>query len=82
MQLSILTPGKTVYEGDVSAVQAPGTNGGLEILEGHAPLVASLGEGKINITDSKNDQVTFETSGGFIEVLYNKISILLESVEG
>ncbi len=81
MKLSILTPGKTVFDGDVSSVVAPGTDGGLEILENHAPLVASLGEGTIAITTTDKENLTFETSGGFIEVIANNISILLQSVK-
>ena len=81
MELSILTPGKTVFEGKVNSVIAPGANGGLQILENHAPLVASLAEGSISITTNKNETLTFETTGGFIEVLSNNISILLESIK-
>ncbi len=81
MELSILTPGKTVFEGTVSSVKAPGTNGGLQILENHAPLVASLAEGTISITTADNQTVNFTTSGGFLEVLSNKISILLETAK-
>jgi F-type H+-transporting ATPase subunit epsilon len=81
MELSILTPGKTVFEGKVSSVKAPGNNGGLEILNDHAPLVTSLSAGNISIKTSDNQNLSFETSGGFLEVLSNKISILLETVE-
>lgn len=81
MELSILTPGKTVFEGNVSSVKAPGNNGGLQILNNHAPLVTSLAAGKISITTSDNQNIAFETTGGFLEVLSNKISILLETVE-
>lgn len=81
MELSILTPGKTVFEGNVSSVKAPGNNGGLEILNNHAPLVTSLSAGKISITTSDNKSLAFQTTGGFLEVLSNKISILLETVE-
>ena len=81
MELSILTPGKTVYEGEVSSLIAPGTNGGLQILENHAPLVSSLAAGKITVTTGDNQSLEFETTGGFLEVLSNKISVLLESVK-
>ncbi len=81
MELSILTPGKTVFEGTVSSVKAPGNSGGFQILENHAPLVASLAEGTISITTTDNQNLDFDTTGGFLEVLSNKISILLETVK-
>lgn len=82
MDLVILTPGKTVFEGAVKAVNTPGTSGKIEILENHAPLVASLKEGAITITTANNETLNFETAGnGFLEVLSNKVSILLEAVK-
>ena len=81
MNLVILTPGETVYEGQVVAVNTPGTAGKIEILENHAPIVASLGEGTISVTTESKDTLSFETTGGFMEVLYNNISILLEAVK-
>lgn len=81
MQLIILTPGKTVYSGEVTAVNTPGASGKLEILDNHAPLVASLKEGTVDVTTTTNERLSFETSGGFLEVLNNQVSILLETVE-
>lgn len=80
MQLIILTPGKTVYSGEVTAVNTPGESGKLEILDNHAPLVASLKAGQIDVTTASSDHLTFETTGGFLEVLNNQVSILLEAV--
>jgi F-type H+-transporting ATPase subunit epsilon len=81
MELIILTPGKTVYNGQVTAVNTPGETGKLEILENHAPLVASLKEGVVDVTTINNERLSFETTGGFLEVLNNKVSILLETVK-
>jgi F-type H+-transporting ATPase subunit epsilon len=81
MNLVILTPGQTVYEGQVVAVNTPGTAGKIEVLENHAPIVASLGEGTISVTTVSKDILSFETTGGFMEVLKNNISILLEAVK-
>lgn len=81
MDLVILTPGKTVYEGNVTAVNTPGKDGKIEILNNHAPIVAALGEGEITVTTASQEKLSFNTTGGFLEVLSNKISILLESVK-
>lgn len=81
MNLVILTPGKTVFEGQVVSVNTPGTSGKIEILENHAPLVASLKEGAIKVVTNSKETKEWTTSGGFLEVLNNNISILLETVK-
>lgn len=78
MQLEILTPEHKVYSGKVYGIQLPGVEGSFEILENHAPMVASLGKGKMKILKDKNDTETYQISAGFVEVLNNKVSVLIE----
>jgi F-type H+-transporting ATPase subunit epsilon len=78
MQLDILTPEQNIYSGNVYGVQLPGINGSFEILENHAPIIASLGKGKMKILKDKNTTELYEISGGFVEVLNNKASVLIE----
>lgn len=78
MQLDILTPEQNIYSGKVYGVQLPGDNGSFEILENHAPIIASLGKGKMKILKDKNTTELYEISGGFVEVLNNKASVLIE----
>ncbi|MBW7913675.1 MAG: ATP synthase F1 subunit epsilon [Taibaiella sp.] len=78
MQLDILTPEQSIYSGTVYGVQLPGINGSFEILDNHAPIIASLGKGKMKILKDKNTTELFEISGGFVEVLNNKASVLIE----
>jgi F-type H+-transporting ATPase subunit epsilon len=79
MQLEIFTPEHKVYSGKVYGIQLPGTFGSFEILENHAPMIASLGKGKMKILKDKNNNTeSYEISGGFIEVLNNKANVLIE----
>lgn len=78
MQLDILTPEQNIYSGTVYGVQLPGIQGSFEILDNHAPIIASLGKGKMKILKDKNTTELFEISGGFVEVLNNKASVLIE----
>lgn len=80
MQLEILTPERSIYSGQVYGVQLPGVEGSFEILENHAAMVAALGEGKMKIILDKGQArtETFHITGGFVEVLNNKASVLLE----
>lgn len=79
MQLDILTPEHKVYSGTVYGIQLPGIEGSFEILENHAPIIATLGKGKMKIIKDKNTTELYEISGGFVEVLNNKASVLIES---
>jgi F-type H+-transporting ATPase subunit epsilon len=81
MTLEILTPEKRLYSGDVYGVQLPGTDGLFEILNNHAPLVSALTKGNIKILKDKSSFETFVIKGGFVEVLNNKATVLVEGAE-
>ena len=79
MELHILTPGKTVFEGTVTSVTVPGAGGQFEVLAGHAAIVSALSSGTIKVVSDSSTQ-EFTTQGGVIEVLNDSVSILLQSV--
>lgn len=81
MQLEILTPEYKVFSGNVYGIQLPGTEGYFEILENHAPIIAALGKGKMKIIKDKTATEHYEISGGFVEVLQNKASVLIEGAK-
>lgn len=79
MNLEILTPEKKLYSGEVYGVQMPGISGSFEVLERHAPIVSALKTGLLKILKSRqNDFVRFQIQGGFVEVLNNKVVVLVE----
>lgn len=49
MTISVLTPDRTIFVGDISAVTLPGTAGEFQIKSRHAALVSSLTEGKVTV---------------------------------
>ena len=79
MNLEILTPERKLFSGDVYGVQIPGISGSFEVLEKHAPLVAALKAGRLKVLkDNKNHFAYFDIQGGFVEVLNNKVTVLVE----
>ena len=78
MTLEILTPETKVYSGDVYGIQLPGIEGSFEILDKHAPLVAALGKGNIKILKTKTDITNYKIESGFVEVLNDKTTVLVE----
>lgn len=81
MTLEILTPDRKIFSGEVYGVQLPGIEGSFEVLEKHAPLVSALKEGKMKILKDKNNFSFFTIQGGFVEVLNNKATVLVEGVQ-
>ena len=79
MNLEILTPERKLFSGDVYGVQLPGITGLFEVLNRHAPLVSALKAGRLKILkDKTNDQQVYEIQSGFVEVLNNKVTVLVE----
>jgi len=78
MTLEILTPEKKLFSGDVYGVQLPGITGLFEVLDKHATLVSALGKGNLKILKTKNEAENYTIQGGFVEVLNNKATVLIE----
>jgi F-type H+-transporting ATPase subunit epsilon len=83
MHLEILSPEKKLYAGDVYGVQLPGISGSFEILEKHAPMVSALRNGTMKVLlDKSGTKINrFSITGGFMEVLQNKVTVLVEGAE-
>lgn len=77
----LLTPNGPLYEGDVTGVQVPGSEGNFEILFNHSPIVSTLGIGKVVIKKEDNTESVYAVSGGFVEMNNNKLTLLAEKAE-
>jgi F-type H+-transporting ATPase subunit epsilon len=79
-RLTILTPEKSVFEGDVSYVEAPGTEGYLGVLAHHAALVTALSTGTLTVRDAGGSESRWHVAGGFFEVSNNTATVLADAV--
>ncbi|MCC6349426.1 MAG: ATP synthase F1 subunit epsilon [Candidatus Eisenbacteria bacterium] len=79
-QLSVLTPERTVFEGAVEYVEAPGTEGSFGVLANHAALVTGLAEGTLTVRTATGAQRSWRVSGGFFEVSKNRATVLADSI--
>lgn len=80
MKLQILTPDKTVYDGEAQALLVPGATGPFEILKDHAPILSSLVKGDLRVK-AEGRETYYTVSGGFVEFHRNQAVVLAESVE-
>jgi F-type H+-transporting ATPase subunit epsilon len=80
MELEIITPDRKVFKGTAESVQLPGSDGYFEILNSHAPLIASLGSGTIKVKEMDKSSLNFTVNGGIVEVLNNQVIVLAEQI--
>lgn len=78
MNLTVLTPGKEIFKGAISSVKVPGTTGEFEVRKGHASIVSSLRNGQVKISPEEGEVVLFSIENGFLEVLRNEVSLLVQ----
>src|ERR1700676_676183 len=80
LRVRLVTPERILFEEAAEAVELPAKNGYMEVLYGHAPLLAELGAGDVRIhggsgTGSGGEQI-YNVSWGFVEVLPDRVTIL------
>src|SRR5579863_9150320 len=80
LRVRLVTPERILFEQAADAVELPAKNGYMEVLYGHAPLLAELGAGDVRIhggagTGSGGEQI-YNVSWGFVEVLPDRVTIL------
>jgi F-type H+-transporting ATPase subunit epsilon len=81
IRVRLVTPERTLFDDLATTVELPAKNGYMEVLYGHAPLVAELGAGDVIVRGVKNesegDSVSrYNVSWGFAEVLGDRVTIL------
>ncbi len=76
MNVEILSPDAHVYNGEADVVTLPGATGSFQIKNNHAALISSLQAGEV-IVQNGADSKTFQVNGGLIEVVKNKVTILV-----
>ncbi len=77
-RLEILTPTESVFAGEVIHVRVPGVDGDFGVLADHAPLVAAIRPGKLQVDIHDQSVDYFATSHGYFEVHGNRAVLLAE----
>ena len=79
-KLQIITPEKTVFDGETEQIIVRTTVGDVGILNGHEPYCAALGVGQMRIM-MNGEFRRAATSGGIIKVSKEKTTILVQTCE-
>jgi F-type H+-transporting ATPase subunit epsilon len=80
LTLEITTPERLVLTVDADEVVLPSTEGSMGALPGHAALLAALEAGEVSYRVG-SDRKFLAVSGGFAEVLSDRVQILAQSCE-
>ena len=80
MHISVLTPDEEYFQGEIESVTVPGSAGEFQVLPNHAAIVSSLSAGKVEIREVGGKQMVIEITGGFIEVLSDAVSLLVDGI--
>ncbi len=81
IKFEIVTPERIVLEDEVLHINVMTTSGQITVLPNHIPLVATLVPGVIEVRKKDDDLEIMSVSGGFIEVLKDKVVILADTAE-
>jgi len=82
LRVRLVTPARTLFNATADAVELPAKNGYMEVLYGHAPLLAELGAGDVRLHGAKGENLEpeqiFNVNWGFVEVLPERVTILAQ----
>src|SRR5580704_8304433 len=80
LRVRLVTPERILFDQTADAVELPAKNGYIEVLYGHAPLLAELGAGDVRLhggsgSGSGGEEI-YNVTWGFVEVLPDRVTIL------
>ena len=82
IKLSILSPERRLVEGiEVDEVTLPGSEGQIQILPEHAPMIGTLETGVFSYHRAGKDPVVGVISSGFFEVKSHEVHLMVETLE-
>ncbi len=81
IKFELVTPERVVLKEEVLQATIPTQSGEITILPDHIPLVSILTPGVIELKKTSGESEVISVSGGFVEVLKNKLVILADTAE-
>jgi F-type H+-transporting ATPase subunit epsilon len=79
LHVRLVTPDRILVDEEADAVELPSKSGYLEVLYGHAPLLAELGVGEVRLHGVSGGDQDYFVVWGFVEVLPDRVTILAQN---
>jgi F-type H+-transporting ATPase subunit epsilon len=80
LTVSVVSPERTLFEGEAESIVAPAFDGEVGILTSHAPMLTLLGNGQLRVRGAGGEQ-RFTIAGGFLEVSDDRVRVVTERAE-
>jgi F-type H+-transporting ATPase subunit epsilon len=80
MRVTVISPDRSVYDGEALSVIAPAFDGEVGILPRHAPFMAVLGQGRLVVRTAEGTQ-RFRIRGGLVQVRNDVVRLVTEHAE-
>ena len=80
-KLSIVIPDGEKFSGEAESITVKTTGGDVQILAGHADLLAALGTGRAKLILPEGKERLASASGGFITVSGGEVSVVTTTFE-
>lgn len=80
LNLRVLAPDQSVYDGPVDEVILPSSTGQLGVLTGHVSMLTALDSGVLRLREGSSWQ-SIALLGGFAEVEANEVTVLVNGAE-
>jgi F-type H+-transporting ATPase subunit epsilon len=80
LKVSVISPERTLFEGEVESVTAPAFDGEVGVLTSHAPMMTLLGKGTLRLGNGGSGG-RFAVEGGFMQVIDNHVRVVTEKAE-
>ena len=80
LNLRVLAPDQSVFDGSADEVILPSTTGQVGILTGHVSMLTALDSGVLRLREGNTWQ-SIAVSGGFAEVDANEVTVLVNTAE-
>jgi len=80
LNLRILAPDQSVFDGSADEVILPSTTGQMGILTGHVSMLTALDSGVLRLREG-NTWTSIALSGGFAEVEANEVTVLVNAAQ-
>lgn len=81
IKFEIVTPERVVLKEEILQITLPTKAGEITVLPNHIPLVSSLLPGVVHVKKADGQDEVISISGGFLEVLKDKVVILADTAE-
>jgi F-type H+-transporting ATPase subunit epsilon len=81
LQLKVLTPQSSLFEGAIASVYVATTEGEVGLLKGHAPFMAQLAMGVLRLQTLDGQSKRVALMGGLLKVEANQVLVLAEVAE-